>query len=73
MSNSSPLVGVILLIVGIIFIIVGAAILNASSSVKTTEGSIENSLMKIPTTLGWGFILGGILLIVIAILIFVKS
>ena len=73
MSNGSAIGAVFLLIVGVIFIIVGAAILSASSDVKTSPGSIEDTLMKVPKTLGVGFILGGILLIVIAIWILAKA
>ena len=55
----------ILLIVGIILIVIGVVILNASADVETEEGSIEDTLMKVPTTLGWGLLIGGIILAII--------
>ncbi len=59
---------VILLIVGIIFIIIGAAVLNASADVETEEGSIEDTLMKIPNTIGIGLVIGGIILFILGLL-----
>jgi dipeptide/tripeptide permease len=65
--------GVVAICIGALLIFLGISVLNISPESKAPEGSLTQMLENTPRNVGWAFLLGGIIGLIIGFILIIVS